>query len=110
MELEIYQPTMEVLPIEVQNFQQTKKTKPFIEANTIDVGLEHLQHECIIPVFAKDNERTISHQEFINSAIDAATYVFGRNRTSQPEIRVSHTIKGRTPDAIHKNVNQLLEH
>jgi hypothetical protein len=110
MELEIYHPTMEVMPNEMHNFQQTKKAKPFIEANTIDVGLDHLQHECIIPVFAKDNERTISHQEFINSAIDAATYVFGRNSTSLPEIRVSHTIKGRTPDAIHKAANELLEH
>ena len=28
----------------------------------------------------------------------------------KPEIRVSHQIKGRTPGAIHKNVNDLLEH
>jgi hypothetical protein len=28
----------------------------------------------------------------------------------EPEIRVSHQIKGRIPDAIHKNVKDLLEH
>ncbi len=110
MELEIYQPTMEVLPKVLQDSKLSKKTKPFIEANTIDVSLDHLQHECIIPVFAKDNERTISHQEFITSALDATSYVFGRNSTAHPEVRVSHTIKGRTPDAIHKSANQLLEH
>ncbi|WP_430614453.1 DUF3871 family protein [Flavobacterium sp. JP2137] len=28
----------------------------------------------------------------------------------KPEIRVSHQIKGRTPDAIHKNAKELLDH
>ena len=39
----------------------------FIEANTICVDMEHLKNDCTIPVFAKDNECTISHYEFINS-------------------------------------------
>ena len=61
-------------------------------------------------MFAKDNERTISHQEFIESAMEAIEAVFGRNTYLQPEIRVSHTIKGRTPDAIHKSANELMDH
>lgn len=39
--------------------------KPFIEANTLQVDLSHLKSDCIIPVFSKDNEKTIAHQEFI---------------------------------------------
>ena len=35
----------------------------FIEANTETVTLEHLKEKCIIPVFSKDNETTISHYE-----------------------------------------------
>jgi hypothetical protein len=84
--------------------------KPFIEANTTEVKAEHLAHECIIPVFAKDNERTISHHEFIDASIDACLSAIPGVYIEQPEVRVSHQIKGRTPDAIHKPVNQLLDH
>ncbi|WP_288681368.1 DUF3871 family protein, partial [uncultured Bacteroides sp.] len=36
-----------------------KQKRPlFIEANTIEASLEHLRNDCIIPVFAKDNEAT----------------------------------------------------
>ena len=39
-----------------------KQKRPlFIEANTIEASLEHLRNDCIIPVFAKDNEATLSH-------------------------------------------------
>jgi len=37
----------------------------FIHANTIPVLLEDLKRQCIIPVFSKDNESTISHSEFV---------------------------------------------
>jgi hypothetical protein len=42
--------------------------------------------------------------------MEAIEAVFGRNTYLQPEIRVSHTIKGRTPDAIHKSANELMDH
>ena len=42
---------------------------PFILANTEEVSLQHLKHDCIIPVFSKDNEKTIAHQEFIESLL-----------------------------------------
>lgn len=35
-----------------------KKTNHFIEANTSEIDLKSLKSECIIPVFAKDNELT----------------------------------------------------
>ncbi|MDV3738999.1 hypothetical protein CMU11_18055 [Elizabethkingia anophelis] len=84
--------------------------KPFIEANTTQVDLEHLKSDCIIPVFSKDNERTIAHQEFINTVLHSLAVNYSQEMIAQPEIRVSHQIKGRIPEAIHKSVKDLLEH
>ncbi len=84
--------------------------KPFIEANTQEVNLYNLKNECVIPVFSKDNERTIAHQEFIEIAQNCVSKVFPHHSFDAPEIRVSHQIKGRTPEAIHKNVKDLLDH
>ncbi|WP_075343153.1 DUF3871 family protein [Tenacibaculum agarivorans] len=83
---------------------------PFIEANTKSVSLSHLKEKCIIPVFSKDNERTISHHEFIEVVCDVVNSIFPQNVISEPEIRVSHQIKGRVPTAINKAANELLEH
>lgn len=84
--------------------------RPFIVANTSEVALYHLQNDCIIPVFSKDNEKTIAHQEFIEVVLSAVSKIFPHQSISEPEIRVSHQIKGRTPSAIHKPVKELLEH
>lgn len=86
-----------------------KKVNHFIEANTEIVELSHLKHDCITPVFSKDNELTISHPQFIEAVYDAATSFFQREQVEQPDIRCSHVVKGRTPEAIHKPANQLLE-
>ena len=51
-------PTDEVMENRVSNGN-------FIEANTEQVSLDHLMNDCIIPVFSKDNESTISHYQFI---------------------------------------------
>ncbi len=83
---------------------------PFILANTIEVPLQQLQNDCIIPVFSKDNEKTIAHQEFIEVIMEAVNNVFPHHSISPAEIRVSHQIKGRTPDAIHLNAKDLLDH
>jgi hypothetical protein len=82
---------------------------PFIEANTKEVEMSHLTDDCIIPVFSKDNEVTISHQSFIETVFDAAYKTFPNESISEPSIRVSHVVKGRIPEAIHKPVSQLLE-
>lgn len=83
---------------------------PFILANTSETTLHHLQNDCIIPVFSKDNEKTIAHQEFIEVVLSAVQKVFPHHSITEPEIRVSHQIKGRIPSAIHKPVKELLEH
>ena len=84
--------------------------KPFIEANTSEVSLNSLKNDCVIPVFSKDNERTIAHQEFIQIAQDCLYKVFLNQSFDTPEIRVSHQIKGRIPEAIQKNAKDLLDH
>jgi len=83
---------------------------PFIEANTESVSLSHLKQKCVIPVFTKDNEITLSHQEFIETAISAISSMFPNEPLDNPEIRVSHQIKGRTPDALHIPAKDLQEH
>lgn len=85
------------------------KRLPFIEANTKEVTMEHLKGDCIVPVFSKDNEITISHPDFIETVWEAANRVFPSESIDKPEIRVSHIIKGRIPEAIHKSVKDLLE-
>jgi hypothetical protein len=103
----------QLFPI-IQNGVAKKKDtlprKPFIEANSLEIPLHHLEHDCIIPVFAKDNERTISHQEFIDIAMIATSDALGGTYVEHPEIRVSHEIKGRTPEAIHKTAKELFDH
>ena len=93
----------------VQVAQKEVRNLPFIEANTKEVSLSHVKDDCIIPVFSKDNEVTISHQSFIDSVLSAARAVFPHEEMTDPVIRVSHVVKGRIPEAIHKPVSQLLE-
>lgn len=85
------------------------KRKHFIEANTQEVKISHLKDECIVPVFSKDNETTISHPSFIETVWEATNKLFPQESILQPEIRVSHVVKGRVPEAINKPVNQLLD-
>ncbi len=82
----------------------------FISANTDPVTLAQLKSECIIPVFAKDNESTISHQEFIESVMYVSEKIFSGETILSPAIRVSHPIKGRIPEAMGKPAKELLEH
>lgn len=105
--------TTDVHPMEQPTEQSSNirpsRRLPFIEANTKEVSVGHLKNDCIIPVFSKDNEVTISHHSFIETVYDAANEVFRGERVDNPDVRVSHIIKGRIPEAINKPVNQLLE-
>ena len=85
--------------------QPTQQKRPlFIEANTIEASLEHLRNDCIIPVFAKDNEATLSHVAFIEAVQDATNTFFSGEQIELPDIRVSHVIKGRIPEAMVRSV------
>jgi hypothetical protein len=93
-----------------KSFPEITTSSPFIEANTESVSLSHLKEQCVIPVFTKDNEITISHQEFIETAIGAIATFFPNEVIEIPEIRVSHQIKGRTPDALYVPAKELKDH
>jgi hypothetical protein len=87
-----------------------KNTSPFIEANTEITTLFQLENECTTAVFSKDNELTIAHHDFIMAMYECASKVFGDETISEPDIRVSHVIKGRIPEALRKPVQELLSH
>lgn len=78
----------------------------FLEANTNAITLEELTEQCVVPTWA-NQELTISHQDFIRTVHDAACNVFAETNT--PEIRVSHVVRGRTADSLHKRTCDLLE-
>jgi hypothetical protein len=80
----------------------------FIEANTQEVTLNHLQNDCVIPVFSKDNESTISHYQFIDQAQKAMQRLFPDMQIAVPKVRVSHVVKGRIPSAVGKPAKELL--
>ncbi len=99
-----------VHPLQIPSENKVYQQNPFIEANTKEVSLSTLKNDCIIPVFSKDNEKTLAHQEFIDIAQDCVGKVFSHHTIEVPEVRVSHQIKGRTADAIYKPVKELLDH
>ena len=112
MELQVVKPRNRVVELEDSKVTARvikKSTSPFIESNTEEVSLSHLEKDCTIPVFAKDNEVTISHNDFIKTMGSSVSEVFSNDQISQPQIRVSHTIKGRIPEAIRKPAKALLE-
>jgi len=81
----------------------------FIQANTKPVTLNHLIDDCVIPVFSKDNEPTISNADFVESVYNAVQNVFCTEDILTPSVRVSHPIKGRIPEAKDKAAEELLE-
>jgi hypothetical protein len=82
----------------------------FIIANTQPISYQLLRRKCTIPVFSKDNESTISHQEFIDVVGQAAQMAFPNDQILEPAVRVSHPIKGRIPSAVGKPAAELEEH
>lgn len=105
--MELQQTTSNFLIPEGEVIKQA--STPFIEANTKEVSLLHLKEDCTIPVFSKDNECTISHHEFINTIDECVKTIFSGQRILKPELRTSHVVKGRTPEAIGKPVKELTD-
>jgi hypothetical protein len=88
----------------------SNKPQRFIRANTTPVSLSVMEREHIIPVFAKDNQLTISHVEFIHSVVDAVNHVYRGHRVEPVQIQASHPIQGRVPEAKDKKPHELKEH
>lgn len=96
--------------IEIEGQVIESSSSAFIGANTIEVNLQEIQRQHIIPVFSKDNEPLISHGDFIQTTYDVINHCFKGEDILSPSIRVSHPIKGRTPEARYKPANQLEDH
>jgi hypothetical protein len=88
----------------------TSTAKPFMEANTEEYTLQQVRKDHTIPCFAKDNEPLISHCDFIDAANYAVSDIFKGEVILRPNIRLSHPIKGRVPEAKEKAAKDLLEH
>src|SRR4051812_13272835 len=84
-------------------------SKPFIQANTVEASYDEIKNKHIIPVFIKDNEPVISHVDFIESTSQLVSEIYHGEHILKPNIRLSHPIKGRIPEAKNKPANQLLE-
>ena len=96
--------------IEIEEQVIESSSSAFIGANTIEVNLQEIQRQHIIPVFSKDNEPLISHGDFIQTTYDVINHCFKGEDILSPSIRVSHPIKGRTPEARYKPASQLEDH
>ncbi|MBD1398826.1 DUF3871 family protein [Pontibacter sp. JH31] len=81
----------------------------FIEANTLAIQLAELSQDHIIPVYVKDNEPLISQSDFIQITQDIVSMLYSGEQIQPPQIRCSHPIKGRVPEAKDKPSNQLEE-
>lgn len=110
MELTVINQPVEVVSNHEIESSSISNNNRFIEANTQQVSLSHLRQDCTIPVFAKDNESTIPHFEFIDAVRTTAQQLFPEGTIMMPNIRTSHIIKGRIPSAIGKPAKELLEH
>ncbi len=80
----------------------------FLDANTNAISLEELASTCVVPTWG-NQELTISHQDFIECVHDAAKDFYRGETVSEPAIRVSHIVRGRTPNALGKHASELLE-
>lgn len=84
--------------------------KPFILANTVQSNLQEVRDSHIIPVFIKDNEPVISHHDFIETTMDVVNKAYSAETILEPNIRLSHPVKSRIPEAKDKAAKDLLEH
>ena len=78
----------------------------FIESNTQGISFEELTTKNLIPTFA-DGTLSLSHGSIIKATMKAAEQVFGE--LAPVQIRVSHRVQGRTPEAMDKLTSELTE-
>ena len=86
----------------------TKSYVSFLDANTNQITMDELKTQCVVPTWA-NQELTIAHQDFIEAVHDAAQSFYQGEAVTAPSIRVSHIVRGRTPNALSKRASELLE-
>lgn len=99
-----------VIPLPEEAYlEENKNDRPFITANTIEGDFSEMKSRHIIPVFTKDNEPLISHTDFVEATSKVVGELFHGEQVLKPVIRLSHPVKGRTPEAKDKPANLLIE-
>ena len=93
---------------EIVEQPMTSSCVSFLDANTNAIAMEELRNQCVLPTWA-NQELTISHQDFIEAVHDAARSFYQGETVTTPDVRVSHIVRGRTPDALGKRASELLE-
>jgi hypothetical protein len=94
----------------IEQVQTSKRELFFINANTIEMPLQEIKTNHIIPVYHKTNETVISQIDFVETVIEVIKKVFPGERILNPDIRVSHPVKGRIPEAKDKPAKDLQEY
>ena len=87
--------------------QAEKPQNPFILGNSVEVDIDRLQEDYLVPVFSRDNVESISHTDFISTVFDAAQEFFQGQQFNNPIIRCSHELKVRTKFGAGKLVENL---
>lgn len=85
----------------IQDEPTVQPSVNFLEANTDAITMDELTNKCVVPTWA-NQELTIAHQDFISCVHDAACSFYAGERVNAPEIRVSHIVRGRTPQSLSK--------
>ena len=88
--------------------EPTRAAVSFLEANTEAISIEELANKCVVPTWA-NQELTIAHQDFINCVHEAAQDFYHGEVVNAPDIRCSHIVRGRVPNALGKKASELLE-
>lgn len=88
--------------------EESRPSVTFLEANTDAITIGELSNKCVVPTWA-NQELTIAHQDFVSCVHEAASSFFTGERINDPEIRVSHIVRGRIPSALGKKASELLE-
>jgi hypothetical protein len=99
-----------LLPALVKSMEVQSSGNTFISANTVEGDLYDINNVHIIPVYQRGNQPLISHGEFVDAALVAASRVFVGERITSPDIRLSHPVLGRTPEAKDKPAKELLSY
>ena len=94
--------------VEIVIDEPTRAAVNFLEANTEAITIEELANKCVVPTWA-NQELTVAHQDFINCVHEAAKDFYQGEVVNAPDIRVSHIVRGRVPNALGKKASELLE-
>jgi hypothetical protein len=106
-EIQLYQPDVIISNLHLDEQLEDAPHRQFVTANTNPIAIEEMRNNHIIPVYAKDNEPLISHNDFIDVVESVVWEAYKGEYILKPIIRVSHPIKGRVPEARNKPANEL---